>query len=97
MTHFTLIENNGKPVTPSTVMTMSRRHFNSYLYYLYDCQKRGVSNDADADMVIADAAYVEVLLSPDGPLVAVHHGERADLVTVFRAAIDPADLGVEAA
>ncbi|WIY53791.1 hypothetical protein O9Z70_04405 [Devosia sp. YIM 151766] len=47
-------------------------------------------------MLITNASHVEVLMSPEGPLIAVHHGDTADLVTVFRAAIDPADIGLKA-
>ncbi|WIY53790.1 hypothetical protein O9Z70_04400 [Devosia sp. YIM 151766] len=40
MTQFTNVDGNDKPITPSAVMTMTRRHFNGYLYKLYECQKR---------------------------------------------------------
>lgn len=95
MTDFTTSNDDHKPAATGTVMTMTRRHFNSYLYDLYECRKRGVTNDVAADMMIDDVSHVDVLVSPEGPLIAVHHGGAGELVTVFPANIDPADLSIE--
>jgi|GEM_PF-1618162 len=89
--------------TPSTypairpgMITLSRSDFKNYLYGLYKCRERGVDNDATADLTIEHISHAEVLLSPEGPLIALHH-QRSDTVTVIRADIVSADIVVEVA
>lgn len=70
---------------------LSRRHFNTFLYSLYKCEG---ANNVTADAVYeGDDFIVEIFLdSPDGLMVAVHHGFAGfnyQKVDVYRPAKDP--------
>lgn len=73
------------PTTIPPFATMGRKEFMGFLHDLYECERRKVSNDAEADLTISDVIEVELLLTPQGPLLAVHHGKMPrDTVTVMR-------------
>lgn len=75
---------------------MSRRQFNVHLCDLY--QKNGVDIKAEATVEMGDDGFVEVFNSPEGILIAIHHGfaglnfQTVDLIplhSIVRKAIDP--------
>lgn len=71
-------------------LKLSRHEFNHFLYKLYKCKG---ANDVTADAVYeADDFYVEIFLdSPDGLMIAIHHGYAGlnyQEVDVYRPAKD---------
>lgn len=79
------------PATIATMMQgepserMSRKHFNSYLHELFECEG---ANDVTADEVHeAEDFYVEVFNDTlDGPMVAVH--DAGQTVEIYRHATE---------
>ena len=81
-TKTTLVVNDG---AMHSATTMRRKAYHCFLYDLYRCAERGVSNETTkADTVINDPHLVEVFNSPDGLMVAIHHGPTCEEVTVIR-------------
>lgn len=85
------------PATRVIVEQMSRKDFNSYLFGLFQCEERGVANDAKADVEYDHNGIdrVEVFATSDGLVVAVHSGPTLNNVEVIRLAT-PLNEGMRA-
>lgn len=68
------------------ISNMSRREFKEYLYDLYGCHEAGISNDVVAESTYQgdDFSHLEIFNSPDGVLIAVHHGPASSTVDLIR-------------
>lgn len=67
------------------ISKMSRHEFNEYLYDLYGCHEAGISNDVFAESTYHgdDFSHLEVFNSPEGVLIAVHHGPASNSVDLI--------------